>query len=82
MKLSLLYFAAVRELLGRGEETLEVAVASATVAELLVELVRRHPQLAGRLDQVRVAVNETFADTDAVLRDGDAVALIPPVAGG
>jgi molybdopterin converting factor small subunit len=29
-----------------------------------------------------VAVNERYAKADAALRDGDEVAIIPPVAGG
>jgi molybdopterin converting factor small subunit len=38
--------------------------------------------LRGRLQAVRVAVNEEFVERSCELRSGDVVALIPPVSGG
>lgn len=80
MTIQVLYFAAVAELVGRREESLDVE--AATVAELAAALEARHPSLSGRLAQVRFAVNETFVKVDEPLADGDVVAVIPPVAGG
>jgi molybdopterin converting factor small subunit len=45
-------------------------------------LERTKPALQGRLGSVRVAVNEEFAETSALVRGGEVVALIPPVSGG
>ncbi len=81
MKVRVLYFAAVRELVGLEEEGLELN-GVADVCALAAHLEARHPSLAGRLGPVRFAVNEAFAELDAPLSDGDVVALIPPVAGG
>ncbi len=81
MRVRVLYFAAVRELVGRSEEERELPD-TADVAALAAELEAAHPALAGRLGHVRFAVNEEMARSDAKLRDGDVVALIPPVAGG
>ena len=78
--LEILYFAAVRELVGLDRETRDSA--AGTVAELARELEAAHPALRGRLGQVRFAVNEAFAEDDGALSEGDVVALIPPVAGG
>jgi molybdopterin synthase sulfur carrier subunit len=51
-----------------------------TVSELKKEL----EKVSGleNLTNVMVAVNETYADGDVVVRAGDTVALIPPVSGG
>jgi sulfur-carrier protein len=80
--ITVLYFAAVRELVGTDEERVDLPAGVTTIAELAGHLARLHPALAGRLGAVRFARNETFASNDELLGDGDTVALIPPVAGG
>lgn len=77
-----LYFAAVRDLVGQGEEELELPPAVTRVSDLAAHLERVHPELSGRLVGVRIAVNEEFADAMDPIKPGDVVALIPPVAGG
>ncbi len=82
MRLTVLYFAAVRDLVGTDQEVLDVPATVSTVATLSEHLARVHPELEGRLGYVRFARNEEFAGpTDGVV-DGDTIALIPPVAGG
>lgn len=82
MTVRVLYFAALKDLVHSGEEVVELAVARASVSDLLRVLTQRHPELAGRLSSVRVARNEAFVELDSVVDDGDVIALIPPVAGG
>lgn len=82
MHVEILYFAAVRELVGLERERIELPAEARTVAGLSAHLEARHDALRGRLGHVRFAVNEEFAATDRTLGDGDVVALIPPVAGG
>ena len=82
MRIALLYFAAVRELVGIDEERVDLPEDGVTVGDLAAFVERRHPALEGRLASVRFARNETFATNDETLADGDVVALIPPVAGG
>lgn len=82
MTVRVLYFAALRDLVGIGEEQLELPGSTRSLADLLVFLTRRHPALQDRLEQVRVARNESFAELNATLSDQDVVALIPPMAGG
>lgn len=78
--ITILYFAAVRDLVGVPEEKIEAS--ARTVAELRAWLEKNRPALAGRLGSVRFARNEVFATEDERLADGDVIALIPPVAGG
>ena len=82
MTITLLYFAAVRELVGRDEEQVMLPPDVTTIGALATFLARHQPVLAGRLGSVRFARNEEFTTHSEVLADGDTVALIPPVAGG
>lgn len=82
MRIEVLYFAAVRELVGVEAERLELPAPVHTVADLAAHLEAIREPLRGRLGHVRFAVNEAFARGDQALSDGDVVALIPPVAGG
>ena len=76
-----LYFAALRDLTGTGEEQVSV-VPPVSVEALLQLLEQRHHQLRGRFGSVRVAVNEEFTELSTTLHGGEVVALIPPVSGG
>jgi len=80
-RLRVTYFIAHRDAAGVEEERVELPE-GATVAALLEELVRRHPGLAALADDTVVSVNKGMGLAGTVLRDGDEVALIPPVEGG
>jgi molybdopterin converting factor subunit 1 len=79
---SVLYFAALRDLAGTPEERVSLAAAPISVAMLLQALESRHDALRGRLQSIRVAVDEEFTELSHELRGGEVVALIPPVSGG
>ncbi len=80
--ITVLYFAALRELAGTQEEKLELTEGIRTIGELKAHLEARHAPLRGHLLRVRFARNEEFAGEGVVIREGDTIALIPPVAGG
>jgi molybdopterin synthase sulfur carrier subunit len=82
--LNVVYLARLREAFGRSSESLTVQ-RDATVRDALDVLRARGQPYAHELAQgraVRVAVNHDIAAADRVLRDGDEVALLPPVTGG
>lgn len=81
MRVSVRYFAVVRERLGRDSETVELPD-GATVAAALEALARRHEVVRLLLPHLQAAVNMSLAGRDQRLADGDELALIPPVAGG
>jgi molybdopterin converting factor subunit 1 len=82
MTIVVLYFAALRELLGKSEETLSELPGELTIGALAERLVELHPALSPHLGSVRFALNESFVDLGAQVTEGDTVALIPPVSGG
>lgn len=80
MTLHLIYFAVLRDILEKGQETLVVPFEEGSVERLVEHLRHLYPRLT--MEGVRVAVNEEFAEPGLALNDGDVVALIPPVSGG
>ncbi|HSD11118.1 MAG TPA: molybdopterin converting factor subunit 1 [Candidatus Binatia bacterium] len=81
MKVHLRFFASLRERLGRGEMELTLPE-GATIAALWECLCAENASLAEVGASLSFALNREYVDRDAVLRDGDEVALIPPVSGG
>ena len=69
-------FAALREQAGWSERNWPFAPAT-TPRQLWQAL-----QLPGRLDALRVAINQEFAHPEAPLQPGDEVAFLPPISGG
>ncbi len=84
MKITVRYFALLRERIGCESEILSWDDAEPSVERLRQHLADRVPALAAFLrgGTLLVAVNREYAAADTVLRDGDEVALFPPVAGG
>jgi molybdopterin synthase sulfur carrier subunit len=83
MRITVRYFASLREALG-GSETLDVADGT-TLATLRNELLARggrHAEVLARNRAVRCALNQVMSDEAAVLRDSAEVAFFPPVTGG
>jgi molybdopterin converting factor subunit 1 len=80
---SVLYFAALRDLAGVAEERVALpAPVPVELSALLAALEQQHEPLRGRLGSVRVAVDEEFAPLSTPLSGGEVIALIPPVSGG
>jgi molybdenum cofactor guanylyltransferase len=78
-RLTVQYFALLREQAGRREEAL--VSAARTPRELFAELAARYPFTLAP-EMLRVAINAEFGEWSTPLADGDAVVFIPPVAGG
>jgi molybdopterin converting factor subunit 1 len=81
MQVKVRLFATLRQLAGWGSQPLDLPD-DATVSAALTELDRRYPQLTVTKRTIYVAVNQEYARGTQVLREGDELALFPPVSGG
>ena len=81
----ILYFARLRETLGRESEEL-VLPENVTDVSTLVDFLRlrggKWTAELGAGKNVRVAVNQEMAQPGTRVREGDEIALFPPVTGG
>lgn len=78
MRVKLKYFAHVRERAGKREEVLEVSN-NAKVKDLLNLL---HERYEIKIENLLISRNHEYADSSEKLREGDEVAIFPPVSGG
>lgn len=81
----LLYFAWVREAMGRAEEELPLPVEIETVAELIDWLKRRGPEYAEafrRSEVIRAAIDKAHVKPEATIVGAREIAFFPPVTGG
>jgi molybdopterin converting factor subunit 1 len=81
VKVRLLHFASFRDAVGREEELRELHEGG-RVEELWAILSREVPLFARFAAMPPAAVNREYVPPSTVLRDGDEVAFLPPVAGG
>ncbi|WP_175946119.1 molybdopterin converting factor subunit 1 [Burkholderia pyrrocinia] len=85
MKLTIKYFASIREQLDTDEEIVEIDAHELTVDALRSALAARDARSAEvlRMDRpVRAAVNLEMVTGGFVVRDDSEVAFFPPVTGG
>ena len=83
--ITILYFARLREALGKGSETLDLPREVRDIAGLQRMLAGRGgpwPDVLGQGTNVRAAVNQAMAGGNVAVADGDEVAFFPPVTGG
>ncbi len=81
MKITLLYFAQLRESLDKNSEEFTSSELLSGV-ELIETLVARYPQMKAVSGSIQLAVNGEYFRLDQILPDLAEVALIPPVSGG
>lgn len=81
----LVYFAWVRERIGKPEETVELPQSVETVADLLAWLKERGEEYQAALlypEVIRVALDQEHADHDEKIGSAREIALFPPMTGG
>ena len=81
MTVTVHFYSYYKELTGCAETTATVSE-PATLRELVRELQVRFPRLAALENTMLLAVGVEYQPRDYILREGDAVALFPPVQGG
>ena len=85
MAVDLLYFAWVREAIGRDGERVDPPAVVRTVADLLGWLAERDPNHARAFEdrgRLRAAVDQIFVPLDHSIANAREIAIFPPVTGG
>jgi len=81
VRVQVLFFGRLKELIGRAEDAIELADAS-TIEQLFALYAARHPDLAKYRPSLVASRNQEFAAWNTLLHSGDEVAFLPPVSGG
>ncbi len=77
MSIQVMYFASLREAMGREKDMIEVdSPIPASQAWVAATGQQEMP------DKVLIAINHEYADADALVHSGDELAFFPPVTGG
>ena len=83
MKITIKYFASIREAIGHGTAVHETSATTlAMLRDQLIASSAVHAAALARGKSVRVALNQVMSDEAATLVDGCEVAFFPPVTGG
>lgn len=77
MSIKVLYFASLRERIGRASDVLELSESIQ-----LTELWKKVTDQDTFPDDILISVNQEYTSADTLVNDGDEVAFFPPVTGG
>lgn len=78
---SVLFFGAARDAVGKDEIHLTINSGS-SAAQAFQQLLSAHPELSRFGKSLLLAVNQEYAEPNREVRDGDELAIFPPVSGG
>lgn len=81
MRVRVLFFGQLKEIIGASEETAELSD-GAKLEDLFERYGRRFPKFAEFRPSVAASINQEYAEPKATLVNGDEVAFLPPVSGG
>jgi molybdopterin synthase catalytic subunit len=81
LEIQILYFATLRDLIGKNKENLTLPSES-TVGDLKQQLSARGERIAMAVETALFSINREFAFAEEPLSDGDEVGVFPPVSGG
>lgn len=81
MKIGVLLFGVLKDVVGRSSETFDLSEGS-RVQEILIYYANAEPRFAAMVPSLAISVNQEYAGADHALREGDEVGLLPPVSGG
>src|SRR5262245_21217606 len=81
MQVRLLFFATLKDIIGAREMNLDVP-SGAKVSDVWSHLEDRYPGIKAYRQLVLTAINEEYVEGNALVNEGDELAIFPPVSGG
>lgn len=82
--MKILYFAQLRQLLGKSEDSLEIKK-RIRIQEVVDQLIKRNEEYRKAfhgIDNIQFAINCEYANKDSLVNNKDELAVFPPVTGG
>lgn len=80
MKIKTLFFGISKDIVNESFLVLELKQ-NARIHTLMSELKNKYPKFSS-IHEFSIALNEEYVEKDALLKENDVVAIIPPVSGG
>jgi len=81
VKIGVLFFGVLKDVVGRTRETVDLSE-GARVQEVLSYYSRGASKFEAMIPSLAISVNHEYSDADRTLHEGDEVGLLPPVSGG
>jgi molybdopterin synthase catalytic subunit len=81
MRVRVLLFGQLKDIVGRQEESLDLD-SGARLSAVMAHYSGRYPKFHGLTRSIACSINQEYAQGSAVLNEGDEVGLLPPVSGG
>jgi MoaE-MoaD fusion protein len=81
MRIRVLLFGQLKDIVGRQEDSLELQ-SGAQLSAVLAHYSKQFPRIRPLAASIACSVNQEYAQGAAVLHEGDEVGLLPPVSGG
>lgn len=81
MQVRVLFFGILRDMTGAREQCFDLPEGS-TLADVFRSCMVRFPRVESMSGSIVAARNQEFCDSAAIIREGDEIAMLPPVSGG
>jgi molybdopterin converting factor subunit 1 len=81
VRITILYFASVKDVTGIRMESIDLSK-DTSIREMLSKISLIYPKLKHILNIIQISVNYKIVDLNTILKEGDEVALLPPISGG
>ena len=81
MRVKVLLFGQLKDIVGRQEESLDLE-SGARLSAVMSHYSGRYPRFQGLNSSIACSINQEYAQASAILKEGDEVGLLPPVSGG
>jgi len=75
------FFASARDIVGKKDIQMEIKK-DCKVEDVMANIFEEYPELKEMEDQLLISVNKDRTDKKEILKDGDEIAVMPPVTGG